>query len=60
MLLKPVQICTADHKAETIERIVEAVKAFQAANANERIAFRLDEAEDRTMTRRTRAGGGRP
>ena len=37
----PVQIYTADHKAETIERIVEAVKAFQAANPNERIAFRL-------------------
>ena len=56
----PAQICTADHRAETIERIVEAVKAFQAANPDERIAFRLNEAEDRTMTRRTRAGGGRP
>ena len=37
----PVSIYTADHKAETIERVVAAVKAFDAANANERIAFRL-------------------
>ncbi len=37
----PVSIFTADHKAETIERVVGAVKAFNAANANERIAFRL-------------------
>ena len=37
----PVYVYTADHKAETIERVVAAVKAFQAANPNERIAFRL-------------------
>ena len=37
----PVHIYTADHKAETIERVVDAVKEFNAANANERIAFRL-------------------
>ena len=37
----PVHVYTADHRAETIRRIVEAVKAFEAANPNERIAFRL-------------------
>ena len=37
----PVSIYTADHKAETIERVVRAVKQFNAANPNERIAFRL-------------------
>ena len=37
----PVSIYTTDHKAETIERVVDAVKAFDAANRNERIAFRL-------------------
>ena len=37
----PVYIYTADHKAETIGQIVDAVKEFDAANANERIAFRL-------------------
>ena len=37
----PVQVYTADHKAETIRRIVEAVKAFEAASPNGRIAFRL-------------------
>ena len=37
----PVSIYTADHKAETIERIVDAVKDFNAANRNERITFRL-------------------
>ena len=37
----PVSIYTVDHKAETIERVVNAVKEFNAANANERIAFRL-------------------
>ena len=37
----PVSIYTADHKAETIERIVDAVKDFNNANRNERIAFRL-------------------
>ena len=37
----PVSIYTTDHKAETIERVIDAVKAFDAANRNERIAFRL-------------------
>ena len=37
----PVSIYTADHKAQTIERVIEAVKEFDAANTNERIAFRL-------------------
>jgi len=37
----PVSIYTVDHKAETIERIVGAVKEFNASNDNERIAFRL-------------------
>ncbi len=37
----PVSVYTADHKAETIERIVDAVKDFNNANGNERIAFRL-------------------
>ena len=37
----PVSIYTADHKAETIERVVEAVKEFNAANTSERITFRL-------------------
>ena len=37
----PVSIYTVDHKAETIERIVDAVKDFSASNPNERIAFRL-------------------
>ena len=37
----PVSIFTSDHKAETIERVVDAVKEFDAANRNERIAFRL-------------------
>ncbi len=37
----PVSIFTADHKAETIKRVVDAVKEFDAANTNERITFRL-------------------
>ena len=37
----PVLIYTADHKAETIQRIVDAVKDFQGANTLERIDFRL-------------------
>ena len=37
----PVSIYTADHKAETIASVVEAVKEFSAANPNERITFRL-------------------
>ena len=39
----PVSIYTTDHKAETIERVVAAVKDFRPANpaVAERIAFRL-------------------
>ena len=37
----PVMVYTADHKAVTIERIVDAVKEFNAANPNEDIVFRL-------------------
>jgi predicted RND superfamily exporter protein len=37
----PVIIFTTDHKAETIARIVDAVKAFREANTDERIKFRL-------------------
>ena len=37
----PVYIYTADHKAETIGRIVDAVKGFESANAGDRVAFRL-------------------
>ncbi len=37
----PVSIHTADHKAETIARVVDAVKAFNDANRNDRITFRL-------------------
>ena len=39
----PVSIYTADHKAETIERVVDAVKSFRAAypDADERVVFRL-------------------
>ena len=37
----PVSIYTADHKAETIERVVDAVKEFDAEYRNERIGFRL-------------------
>ncbi|MDE0111283.1 MAG: MMPL family transporter [Albidovulum sp.] len=37
----PVSIFTADHKAETIQRVVQAVKEFNIANAGERISFRL-------------------
>ena len=37
----PVMVYTTDHKAVTIERIVDAVKAFNAANADEGIVFRL-------------------
>ena len=37
----PVSVFTTDHKAETIERVVEAVREFNAANSNERISFRL-------------------
>ena len=37
----PVPIFTDDHKAETIERVVAAVKAFAAENDSERHRFRL-------------------
>ena len=37
----PVSIYTADHKAETIERVVDAVKEFDAGNPDGRITFRL-------------------
>ncbi len=37
----PVTIFTEDHKAETIERIVTAVKAFAAQNDRPDLAFRL-------------------
>ena len=37
----PVSIYTADHKAETIERVVDAVKEFNSANPERRITFRL-------------------
>ncbi len=37
----PVSIFTADHRAETIERVVGAVKEFNALNQGARISFRL-------------------
>ena len=37
----PVLIYTTDHKAETIQRIVDTVKNFQRANTLDRINFRL-------------------
>jgi len=37
----PVYIYTVDHKAETIERVVDAVKAYQAEHGNEQAAFKL-------------------
>ncbi len=37
----PVLIFTEDHKAETISRVIEAVKAFAAENNSERHSFRL-------------------
>ena len=37
----PVMVYTEDHKAVTIERIVDAVKAFNAANSDEEVVFRL-------------------
>ena len=37
----PVLIYTTDHKAETIQRIVDTVKEFQRANTLDRINFRL-------------------
>lgn len=37
----PVMIFTEDHRAETIERIVAAVKAYQADHPSDRVTFRL-------------------
>lgn len=37
----PVMIFTKDHKAETIARIVSAVKKFGQANTNDRVTFKL-------------------
>ncbi len=37
----PVMIYTADHRAETIERVVAAVKTFDASNRSGGIVFRL-------------------
>ena len=37
----PVLIYTTDHKAETIQRVVDATKDFQRRNTLERIKFRL-------------------
>ena len=39
--LMPVSIYTVDHKAETIERIIAAVKDFRAADPEAPVAFRL-------------------
>ncbi len=37
----PVMIFTSDHKAETLSRVVEAIKVYQAENGNEQVRFRL-------------------
>ena len=37
----PVMLFTRDHKAETIERVVAEVKAFEAAHGNPAVTFRL-------------------
>ncbi|MDW7710302.1 MAG: MMPL family transporter [Deferrisomatales bacterium] len=37
----PVLVFTEDHKAETIDRVVDAVKGFQAASGSDRLNFRL-------------------
>jgi predicted RND superfamily exporter protein len=37
----PVYIYTVDHKAETIDRVVNAVKAFQAEHGSDDLKFRL-------------------
>lgn len=37
----PVMLFTADHKAETIERIVSEVKSFDAEQGSEKLHFRL-------------------
>ena len=37
----PVHIYTEDHRAETIQRVVNAVKSFDAANAGGPISFKL-------------------
>ncbi|MCA1798734.1 MAG: MMPL family transporter [Xanthomonadaceae bacterium] len=36
-----VMIFTADHRAETIERVVDEIKAFEAAQTTENLTFRL-------------------
>ncbi|MEW6489620.1 MAG: MMPL family transporter [Thermodesulfobacteriota bacterium] len=37
----PVLVFTEDHKAETIDRVVAAVKEYQAAHGSDRLKFRL-------------------
>lgn len=37
----PVLVFTEDHKAETIDRVVAAVKDYQAAHGSDRLKFRL-------------------
>jgi len=37
----PVMLFTADHKAATIRRVVDEVKAFESANGNPAVSFRL-------------------
>jgi uncharacterized protein len=37
----PVQIFTADHRADTIARVIDAVKAYAANNGTQRYRFRL-------------------
>lgn len=37
----PVMIFTEDHKAETIERVVEAIKRFRDENPSDKVKFRL-------------------
>ncbi len=37
----PVHVYTSDHTADTIDRLFDAVKAFNAANTEERIEFKL-------------------
>ena len=37
----PVMLFLSDHRAETIERVVAAVKAFRAANPGDKVRFRL-------------------
>jgi predicted RND superfamily exporter protein len=37
----PVMIFTSDHKAETISRVVDAIKVYQAENGTDQVRFRL-------------------